>query len=270
MMKISVIIPTYKPGRYIEKCLDTLESSTLPEDEFEVVIVLNGCRAPYLQYLQNMVEGKGYGNVRIVQTDAPGVSNARNIGLGMARGRYVLFIDDDDWVSEGYLSDLLAIAAPDAIANSNFILIGDSDGRELPYFLTAAFRRCKPLRHLSLLVARSFLSTSCGKLIPMELIGDSRFDTSHRLGEDALFMFSVSDRIKHIRLSESTTVYYVRARQNSASRSHHTYKERVGVALRLTRSYVAQYLHHPFSYDFLFFASRVYATVIKLTKKVYE
>ena len=80
---ITVIIPTYKPGAYLWKCLDSLESQTIEKSLYEVIVILNGCREPYAT---NMAQGIGkYSmNVRIEQTDTPGVSNARNIGIDMA------------------------------------------------------------------------------------------------------------------------------------------------------------------------------------------
>ena len=50
-MKISVIIPTYRPGAYIFECLDSLRHQTLPKNQFEVIVVLNGERNPYEEQL---------------------------------------------------------------------------------------------------------------------------------------------------------------------------------------------------------------------------
>ena len=98
-MEISVIIPTYKPGEYISDCLRSLEEQDFPVSDYEVIIVLNGCDMPYRSMLEDIITDNGYVNVRVIQTDEPGVSNARNIGIDNAKGKYLLFIDDDDWVA---------------------------------------------------------------------------------------------------------------------------------------------------------------------------
>lgn len=46
-MKISVIVPTFKPKDYLWECLDSLVAQTLAKDDFGVLIVLNGCLEPY-------------------------------------------------------------------------------------------------------------------------------------------------------------------------------------------------------------------------------
>lgn len=268
-MKISVIIPSYKPGEYIKECLSSLKRQTLSADDFEIVVVLNGCDAPYQSVLEKYIQEENIVNAHVIHTDTPGVSNARNVGIDSAKGEYLLFLDDDDWVSDNYLSNLLALASTDTISNSNFLLIDDGSGKTLPYFLSNAYQRCSAYSSLNLFNARSFLSSACGKLIPRKVIGDRRFDTTHKLGEDSFFMFCISDRIKHIALAAEETVYYVRARQGSASRRKYKYSTRVLVAIRLTKSYLLQYFKNPFKYNFLFWASRVAATIIKLRKKEY-
>lgn len=268
-MDISVIVPTYKPGDYIQACLLSLAHQNFAASNYEIIVVLNGCCNPYLSSLERFVETEGLENVRIIQTDIPGVSNARNIGLDNASGKYVLFVDDDDWVSGNYMQNLLSIVSDNAVACSNVVLKDSSSGVVLPYFLSSAYTRCRGYSKRTLFNSRSYLSSVCCKLIPVGIIGNNRFDATHKLGEDALFMFMISDRIKNITLSSEDTIYYVRARENSASRKHYTFGKRLKVALRLSVSYIAVYIQKPFSYDFWLFASRIFATLIKLRKKEY-
>ena len=46
-MKISVIVPTYKPQAYLWKCLDSIYNQTFPKKDYELLLVLNGCNEPY-------------------------------------------------------------------------------------------------------------------------------------------------------------------------------------------------------------------------------
>lgn len=46
-MKISVVVPTYKPKYYLWECLNSLKEQTFPVDDFEILLVLNGCCEPY-------------------------------------------------------------------------------------------------------------------------------------------------------------------------------------------------------------------------------
>lgn len=106
--KISVIIPTYKPKEYLWDCLESLERQTLPPNEFEIIIVLNGCNEPYYSQIKKHIESTSL-NINFIHTLLGGVSNARNLGLDAANGDYISFIDDDDYVSESFLEYLLII-----------------------------------------------------------------------------------------------------------------------------------------------------------------
>lgn len=79
-MKISIIIPTYKPDYYIWECLDSIKEQTLDKELFEVLIILNGEKEPYYNNILNYIRKNDLLNFKIVYTEKPGVSNARNIG----------------------------------------------------------------------------------------------------------------------------------------------------------------------------------------------
>ena len=74
-MDISVIVPTYKPQYYLWECLDSLKAQTFPRSDFEILLVLNGCCEPYKSKIEEYLLMNMMRNVRLIQTDQPGVSN---------------------------------------------------------------------------------------------------------------------------------------------------------------------------------------------------
>ena len=54
-LKVSVIIPSFRPGAYVIECLDSIINQTLRRDDYEVIIVLNGEKEPYLSMLNNKI-----------------------------------------------------------------------------------------------------------------------------------------------------------------------------------------------------------------------
>ncbi len=259
--KVSVIIPTYCPGTYLYECLESLCRQTLGNGMFEVIIVLNGCDEPYSGEIRKYIDTAMQGfRVRFMQTDTPGVSNARNMALDAAAGEYVAFIDDDDWVSPGYLADLLAETSRGAdVVEANVADYDESDGTLHDDYLTRAFRRNAARGRVTLISARSFMSSACCKIIRRETIGRCRFDTRFRQGEDALFMTTVSDRVRNIALATADTLYYRRLRAGSASRRVVARREFVLNQLRLMRTYIGLYLGNAAHYSLPFFAMHLAA-----------
>lgn len=272
-MKISVIIPSYKPKYYLWECLVSLRNQTFPSENFEILLVLNGCHEPYQSQIEEFVVENGMRNVCLIQTDQPGVSNARNIGLDHAKGEYVAFIDDDDFVSPSYLEELYEKASPDTISLCYPYAFKDGAlNTQLPYAITDVYECCsrqtKQLYISSKI--RKYFSGSWMKLIPMSFIQRRRFDIRFRNGEDALFMFLISDCFRHFAFTSPSAIYYRRYRKGSAIFNKRSLGERIWTCLLRLYCYTKFFIHSPFKYNFLFFASRIIGVVHSIRKvKVY-
>lgn len=263
-MKISVIVPTYKPKDYLWECLDSLVAQTFPAGEWELLLVLNGCCEPWRTQIEQYIGSKMQGmNVEFVQTDTPGVSNARNIALDRVRGEYVTFIDDDDYVSPQYLEELLKAASPDTVSLCYPYAFDDGHPEvQRKYSITDAYEYCAQhgCGRLSSKV-RKFFSGPCMKLIPMSFIQERRYDVRFANGEDSLFMFLISDRIKRTALASRTAVYYRRYRENSAVTRKRSFFNMLRNCILSICCYFSIYLLNPFKYDFVFFIQRVLASI---------
>lgn len=217
-MDISIIIPTYKPGTYLKDCLDSINAQTINKKHFEVIIVLNGLIEPYFEYINELTKTYDF-HAAVIATEISGVSNARNLGLSRAQGKYVCFIDDDDKISPTYLEDLYSKASTNNIVASNVKAFYDnSDKLENDYISVAYEKHFQKKAPLSVLEGRKFMSSSCCKIISKEIIKDIRFDTNLKIGEDSVFMAKISKNVKSIVLSDSSAIYYRRLRAGSASR----------------------------------------------------
>ena len=254
MFLISVIIPTYKPGAYIYDCLDALLKQSLKQSLFEIILVLNGPREPYFSNIACYT--KTSANIQLLYEAKAGVSNARNVGLQIAKSRYICFIDDDDIVSYNYLENLLQCSkGQDSIVVSNVYSFHGQKDECLKDYLTMKDDSCGLFRN------RYYLSNACCKLIPMSIIGRKRFNTKISQGEDALFMFSISDKIKSIIKTAPDCIYYRRLRETSASRKQKTITSFVLTTLKLQFAFTNIYIKEPFKYNFWLYLSRILAVL---------
>ena len=258
-MKISVIIPTYKPQSYLWECLHSLVEQTYPKEKFEVILVLNGCRNPYETDIKYFIETKMQGmNLNFIQTDQSGVSNARNIGIDNAKGEYICFVDDDDIVSPQYLELLLEKANEETLVVSNVYSFTNSiEEKKTNFFICKHLEKKEAISNSSLFENRSYLAFPVAKIIHKNIIGNRRFDVRFRNGEDALFITSISDKIKRIVYAGDSSIYYVRERIGSASRKLIAKKKLLGDAMKLIGAYFKVYSKSPLSYSFLLFISRI-------------
>lgn len=261
-MQVSVIIPTYKPQSYLWKCLDSLYEQTMDQDNFELILVLNGCCNPYKSLIDKYFEKHPFKHFLFIQTDRGGVSNARNMGLDRAKGEYVAFIDDDDYVSPSYLEELYEKVSPDTISLCYPYAFNDGfPDNQLPYSINEAYDYCYGRSAVLSLSSklRKYFSGPCMKLIPMGFIQDRRFDVRFQNGEDSLFMFSISDKIQNLALTSKNAVYYRRFRENSAVTRKRSKWKRVKNEIYMIIEYTRIYLSDIKGYDFKFYLSRISA-----------
>jgi glycosyltransferase involved in cell wall biosynthesis len=109
-VKVSIVVPTYAPGDRINRLVRSLEAQTMPTSEFEVIFVDDGSPDQTWQQLEGIRET--HDNVRIERIENSGwPSRPRNVGLEMARGEYVLFMDHDDELYPRALEAGYAMAA---------------------------------------------------------------------------------------------------------------------------------------------------------------
>lgn len=257
--RISVIIPSYKPKEYLWQCLDSMISQTYPKELYEVILVLNGCCEPWKSDIEDYINQKVGGlDIKFLQTDTPGVSNARNMGIDVAKGEYITFIDDDDYVSSSYLEGLVAKAAPDTLALAYPFVFDDGNERDqAASVITKTYEKYSPKGIQPFQNALDFFHGPCMKLIHSKCIGNNRFDNRFVNGEDSLFMFVISDSFKYVDFANCDSIYYRRNRDGSASHSQST-MQIIKNGYKLIKAYHAQYWNKEGRiYDFRFYITRI-------------
>lgn len=102
---VSVVIPVFNAERYIGECVKSLQTQTMRD--FEILAVDNGSTDASVAILRDMAEGDS----RITVLSSEGNAGvARNVGMEVARGKYLLFLDADDFFASELLQDTVAAA----------------------------------------------------------------------------------------------------------------------------------------------------------------
>lgn len=102
--KVSIVIPVYKGESTLERCVDSIENGDYKNIE---IILVNDCSPDNSAVVLNHLQEK-YKNMIVHQNDVnKGVSYTRNQGIMRATGKYLMFVDCDDWVSPDYVSSFI-------------------------------------------------------------------------------------------------------------------------------------------------------------------
>ncbi len=100
--KISVIVPVYNSELYLEECIESVLNQTY--DNFELILINDGS-SDNSKYICDKYEKKD-NRVRVKHICNSGVSVARNIGISISTGDYIVFVDSDDYINPDMLKEL--------------------------------------------------------------------------------------------------------------------------------------------------------------------
>lgn len=107
-MMISIIVPVFNAEAYIEQCMDSVLSQSYRN--IELILVDDGSTDGTLQ---KCLRWRDDPRVKIISIENHGVSYARNLGLQNASGKWIMFLDSDDYFLENCLENLMALVSPD-------------------------------------------------------------------------------------------------------------------------------------------------------------
>ena len=116
MVKLSIIVPIYGVEQYLRKCIDSLLDQDIPSSEYEIILVDDGghdnCPQICDEYAKKSQESRAKSQelpcIRVIHRKNGGLSAARNSGIEVARGEYLMFVDSDDYIVPNVLKGLIA------------------------------------------------------------------------------------------------------------------------------------------------------------------
>ena len=116
MKKATIIIPVYNSEKYIKRCMESILSQI--DETFEVLLINDGSNDRSEDIIDSYAK-KYPGIVRVISKKNEGTAKTRNLGIREARGEFIFFIDNDDFVDDGYFKRFI-----NAIDEKSDIVVG--------------------------------------------------------------------------------------------------------------------------------------------------
>lgn len=182
-IKISVIVPVYNAERFLEKCIRSIMASTLKE--IEIICVNDGSKDKSIDILRNLE--KEDNRIIVIDKENEGASKARNIGIDMAKGEYIAFVDSDDFIDDSMYVCMYDIAYKN---NSDIVICGASRLDE-NYNLRKTFLPKEHKKNLEYIerFGGTLFNSPWNKLYKNSIIKNNNvsFPTDTHMGEDMVF-----------------------------------------------------------------------------------
>lgn len=219
--KVSVIIPVYNAEKHITRCVESLLNQTLKECEF--IFINDGSTDSSRKIIERYSQLDN--RIKLINKENEGVSIARNIGLHYSIGKYIGFVDADDYVEADMYRILYEAAVKDdcdtVISNFEIEIDGEKIITRYPFPVDVILQREYIEEELLPYYVRyENLNTACNKIYRRKLINEKkiRFPEKIELGEDALFNINFFAEIASTKYLDYIGYHYVEVK-GSATRN---------------------------------------------------
>ena len=214
---VSIICPIYKATKYLSRCVGSVLQQTFTD--FELILVDDGSPDKSGELCDRYA--KKDSRIKVIHKENGGVSSARNAGLDVAKGKYITFIDSDDWISKNYLQVLFGATQK---SGSDFSICA-LEKRDISCWVLSLEDNVFDITSLS---SEDFVSLFnkeifCGpyaKFYLNEIIQKQgvRFKPHVRFGEDAIFVREYLMHCKKVCIKSEPLYFYNKLNETSATK----------------------------------------------------
>lgn len=218
---ISVIVPVYNVEKYLRKCVGSIIDQTLKD--IEIILVDDGSTDNSPKILDDYA--KKDKRIKVIHKENGGQGSARNTGLDIARGKYIGFVDADDWIDLNMYEELYK----DIVENNSDISVCSRKIFDENNNLNGKVELNNEIIDLSKVGIENYITkkllyphtvSSCNKIYKNDIIKNLRFKDVTEVGsEDTLFNYCVLFNAKTIS-SINTTYYNGLERSGSTARTY--------------------------------------------------
>lgn len=228
---ISIIVPIYKVERYLERCIESIVKQTY--HNLEIILVDDGS-PDSCPSICDIWKGRDK-RIKVIHKVNGGLSEARNVGIEVATGEWIAFIDSDDYIEATYIEDMY-----DAGIRTNVdiiecgVLFVNEEGkilRDRSIKTEVTLSKIEALKQL--IIEKGVYQTVWNKLYKSRIIKNIKFEVG-RQHEDDFWTYQIIDQVDRITILPKNLYYYLQ-REKSIMGNGYTLKRLDGLEARNDR-----------------------------------
>lgn len=211
---VSIIIPMYNAGKTILHCLESVINQSW--DNIEIIVIDDGS----WDGTKALVESINSEKLKLITQSNKGAAAARNLGIKMSKGEFILFVDADDYIEKNMIEDFMQVAKENSIVFSNTIV----KEKKIEYTLELFKGNRENINKASAI--REIISGGggliCSKLICRKIVEANNlfFEEGLIIGEDQLFFLKVVVFAENYSFINKAYYYYDRTHLESATNKY--------------------------------------------------
>ncbi|MPQ44410.1 glycosyltransferase family 2 protein [Clostridium tarantellae] len=217
-IKISVIVPVYNVEMYLEQCIESIVNQTIKE--IQIILIDDGSKDKSSEICDKYKNKDN--RIEVIHQENKGVSKSRNIGINKAKGKYIAFIDSDDYISNNMLETLFNNAEnnySDLVSCNHFNIY---ENGKLKSILNYKEEICNKEEFINNFVKNNIVNGKIGmvlwdKLFRLDIINNNNIRFKSIVLEDYLFIMQYCVYV-NIYSSINKCLYYYRVINNSLTK----------------------------------------------------
>ena len=207
-IKISVVIPVYGVEKYIRQCLESIINQTYKN--LEIIVVNDGTKDNSMKIVEEYLSDE---RIKIINKQNGGLSSARNRGMEEATGKYIFFVDSDDWIELNTIEILVKNSKSVDIVGTNFFYWDEIQKIKKKTTTIEEFKNNIPEDKKYLI--SMYGSESCNKLYRREFLKKFNIKYEKMLYEDVFWKIETFLQAEKIKITGKRYYYYRNGRVNS-------------------------------------------------------
>ena len=235
MPTLSVIVPVYNTEKYIEKCINSILNSSFKD--LEIIIVNDGSTDNSEEIINKIIKEKKDFNIKYLKKENGGLSDARNFALSYVTGKFISFIDSDDYIDVNLYKNLEKYMKQDIDLIKFKMKKVDEEGNILEKLDGPVFEKCTGEEgYKKLCVDDKFLDPACIYLYKTKFFKENNFKYAKGLYHEDFGLTSLIILKASSFVSTEEFGYYYLQTKNSITRDK-DYKKEIKKAKDLIKHY---------------------------------
>lgn len=217
-IEVSIIVPVYNAEKYLDKCIKSILNQKFTG--FELILINDGSSDKSLEIINNykLLDDR----IKVINQQNSGSSHSRNAGIHIAKGKYICFVDSDDWIEDNMLIDCISIMKTnetDMVISGMYIDKVSDEGKI--YTQINNYKYCKwdtvdKIKcNIIDIFPNALINSSCNKLYRKDVIKLNKIEfLDTNIGEDTIFNLEILKYVKSIIITDKSYYHYMRYPSN--------------------------------------------------------
>lgn len=213
---VSVVIPVYNVQDYLEECFNTIANQTYRN--IEIILVDDGSKDSSGKIADTLAQSES--RATVIHKKNGGLSDARNAGMKIAKGKYITFIDSDDYIDKTFIESLVKLSE-----DTNADIAQCNNSRDPAKLSTGSSKHTAISGHdafVELMKFKTISPTAWGKIYRLSLFRDNKLEFPvGRIHEDTAVLYKLIYLATKV-VCLDKVLYYYRVNNNSIMTSSYT------------------------------------------------